>query len=94
MVFNERVREMGAQFNKDFLARQLPLDSDLRARFTLSYPFGCKRVPLSDDFYPVISKAHVSLETRLIECITKNGVQVGNTEMPFDMLIFATGFRA
>ena len=74
MVVNERVREMGAQFSKDFLARQLPLDSDLRARFTPSYPFGCKRVLLSDDFYPAISKAHVSLETRPIEWITKNGV--------------------
>ena len=94
MVVNERIREMGAQFSKDFLARQLPLDPNLRARFTPSYPFSCKRVHLSNNFYPAISNAHVSLETRLIECITKNGVQVGNTEMLFDMLIFATGFRA
>ena len=88
MVVNERVREMGTQFSKDFLAHQLPLDPDLRARLTPSYPFGCERVLLSDDFYPAIGKAHVSLETRPIEYITKNGVQVGNTEMPFDMLIF------
>ncbi|KAK0506884.1 hypothetical protein JMJ35_010584 [Cladonia borealis] len=94
MVVNERVREMGAQFSKDFLAHQLPLDPGLRARLTPSYPFGCKQVLLSDDFYLAIGKAHVSLETRPIECITKNGVQVGNTEMPFDMFIFTTGFRA
>lgn len=44
MVVNERVREMGAQFSEDFLTHQIPLDSDLRARLTPTYPFGCKRV--------------------------------------------------
>lgn len=55
MVVDERVHEMGAQFSKDSLTRQLPLHPELRAQLTLSYPFGCKRVLLSDDFYPVIS---------------------------------------
>ncbi len=94
MVVNERDREMGAQFSKDFLTHQLPLDPDLQARLTPSYPFGCKRVLLSDDFYPAISQAHVALETRPIERITKHGVQIENAELPFDLLIFATGFHA
>ena len=51
MVVNESVREMGAQFSKDFLAHQLPLDPDLRARLNPSYPFGYKRVLLSIDFW-------------------------------------------
>ena len=71
MVVDERVREMGAQFSKYFLGHKLHLDPDLRAQLTLSYPFGCKRVLLSDDFYPAISQTHVALETRPIEVYHK-----------------------
>ncbi|KAK3166905.1 hypothetical protein OEA41_010030 [Lepraria neglecta] len=94
MVVDQRARKMGAQFSKDFLTRQLPFDPDLRARLTPSYPFGCKRVLLSDDFYSAISLAHVALETRPIEYITKSGVQIKSEEVPFDTVIFATVFQA
>ena len=94
MVVNEQVREMGALFSEEFLIHQLPLDSDLRAQLTPTYPFCCKRVLLSDDFYPAISQAHVTLETRQIQRITEDGVKVENAEMAFDLLIFATGFYA
>lgn len=36
----------------------------------------------------------MALKTRPIECIIKNGVQIDNAELPFDLLIFATGIHA
>ena len=94
IVINEHVREIAARFSRGFLNSQIPLDHDLRTRLTPSYPFGCKRVLLSNDFYRTMQQAHVALETRPILSISKNGVQTENGELPFDLIILATGFHA
>lgn len=44
--------------------------------------------------FETIGQAHVALETGPIECITEKGVQLENAELPFDLIILATGFRA
>ena len=42
------------------LARAVP-DPDLRARLTPGYVLGCKRVLLSNDFYPALTQPNAEL---------------------------------
>ncbi|GAM26105.1 hypothetical protein SAMD00019534_092800 [Acytostelium subglobosum LB1] len=69
-------------------------DEALRATLTPSYSIGCKRIIVSDDFYPALGRSNVTLETDSIDriegttIITREG-----TRHTVDSLILATGFR-
>ncbi|HEY5946580.1 MAG TPA: NAD(P)/FAD-dependent oxidoreductase, partial [Kofleriaceae bacterium] len=68
-------------------------DPALRAQLTPDYPIGCKRIVISDDWYPALARDNVTLETSPIERITPEGVvTVDGTLHPADAIIFATGF--
>lgn len=82
--------------SKQHMLSQLPGDSNmvLRDRLTPDYPFSCKRIIVSDDYYPAMTRNGVILETRPISEITPSGVKMeGNEHHDLDILIFATGFR-
>ena len=69
-------------------------DPELRASLTPSYRLGCKRVLISDDFYPVIARETTTLETAGISKITSTGALLDDgREVPLDVLISATGFH-
>ncbi len=75
------------------LARQIA-DKALRNRVTPDYRLGCKRVLLSDDYYPALTRPNVELVTDPIRAITPTGVVIENgIERNVDVLIFATGFH-
>jgi len=64
-----------------------------RAKLMPQYPFGCKRVILSDDFYPTFNKPNVKLITDTISKITKNKIFTDKGEnIQVDAIIYATGF--
>jgi cation diffusion facilitator CzcD-associated flavoprotein CzcO len=72
-------------------------DPELRAALTPSYPLGCKRTVISDDFYPALQLPHVSLETGAIVRVERGAVVVaggGGREVrhALDVLVLATGF--
>ena len=77
------------------MEKQIPTNQRLRNQLTPSYPPGCKRVIVSDDYYPALNEAHVALETRPISQISSSGVRVGENGMQHDLdcLILATGFK-
>ncbi|HTR90675.1 MAG TPA: NAD(P)/FAD-dependent oxidoreductase [Trebonia sp.] len=69
-------------------------DPDLRARLTPSYRMGCKRILLSNDYYPAIARPNVSLVTEGIKEVSEAAVVTGDgREHPADTLIFGTGFH-
>ncbi|WP_431279290.1 flavin-containing monooxygenase [Leifsonia poae] len=76
------------------LAKQVS-DPALRARLHPEYRIGCKRVLVSDDFYPAIQRPNVELVTDAIErieadaIVTRDGVR-----RPVDVIVCATGFTA
>ncbi|RAH66736.1 flavin-containing monooxygenase [Aspergillus aculeatinus CBS 121060] len=77
-----------------WMKSQLPDKPDLWDTLTPRYPFGCNRILLSDDYYPVLNHKHVDLETRPIRRITATGIQVEKEEaQPFDLIVLATGFH-
>ena len=65
----------------------------LRAKLRPQYRLGCKRVLISDDYYPALRRGNVSVETSPIRAITPTGVVTEDgMEHTLDVLIFATGF--
>lgn len=69
-------------------------DETLRERVTPDYRLGCKRVLLSDDYYPALTRENVELVTDAIRTITPRGVMTEDgIEREVDVLIYATGFH-
>jgi cation diffusion facilitator CzcD-associated flavoprotein CzcO len=69
-------------------------DPDLRAKLTPSYRMGCKRILLSDDFYPAVSQPNVEVVTEGIREVREHTIVAGDgTEHPVDTVICATGFH-
>jgi cation diffusion facilitator CzcD-associated flavoprotein CzcO len=62
-----------------------------------NHGFGTRRVPLESGYYEVFNQPNVELvdlrETP-IERITAQGIRTSDTERPFDIIVFATGFDA
>jgi cation diffusion facilitator CzcD-associated flavoprotein CzcO len=76
------------------LARQVP-EPELRARLTPDYRMGCKRILLSNDFYPAMRRANVELVTDPIERVEPTGLRTRDGVLrDVDAIIFGTGFRA
>jgi hypothetical protein len=83
-------------FCTDALKAHIP-DGDqngLWEKLTPNYNPGCKRVIISDDYYPAIASPKTTLETNKIQRITETGIELENgTTYAHDVLVLATGFR-
>jgi cation diffusion facilitator CzcD-associated flavoprotein CzcO len=76
------------------LARQVR-DPDLRARLQPDYPMGCKRILLSNDYYPAVTRDNVQLVTEAITQVGERAIVTADgREHPCDVLIYSTGFTA
>jgi len=68
-------------------------DPDLRVKVTPGDEIGCKRVMLTDDWYPTLVQPNVELVVDRIERVLASGVRtVDGRERPADVLVLATGF--
>ena len=79
------------------LKRQVP-DPVLRARLTPHFRLGCKRVLLSNDYYPALSQPNADVITDRILEVTASAVVTeapdgSRVEHPVDTIIFGTGFQ-
>jgi cation diffusion facilitator CzcD-associated flavoprotein CzcO len=69
-------------------------DPVLRSKVTPRDEIGCKRIMLTDDWYPTLTKTNVELVNDAIAEVTPGGVRaVDGTERPADVLVLATGFE-
>jgi cation diffusion facilitator CzcD-associated flavoprotein CzcO len=69
-------------------------DPELRAKLTPNYTIGCKRITLSDSYYPAITSPNVELVTDRIEAVTATGIRtVDGAERELDTIILGTGFN-
>lgn len=81
-------------WSNDLRKAQLAGHPELWDKLTPNYAPGCKRVIISDDYYPALTRENVSLETRPITRITERGIEVeGDHEQEYDLIILATGFK-
>jgi cation diffusion facilitator CzcD-associated flavoprotein CzcO len=86
--------------SKEMMQTQLADRPDLWEKLTPKYNPGCKRVIISDDYYPTLALPNVALETRPIHRIGSNSVSVVGedgkpdvVEADYDLLVCATGFQ-
>jgi cation diffusion facilitator CzcD-associated flavoprotein CzcO len=87
--------KMTAAAEKLFLAHienQIP-DQDLRRRLTPQYRFGCKRVLMSNDWYPALQKPNVELVDKAVVEIMPDGFRTSDGAVrKVDAIILNTGF--
>ena len=70
-------------------------DAETRRKLTPQYNLGCKRVLVSDDYYPAFNRSNVNLITDNIEKITENSIITKDGQAhEVDIIVFATGFEA
>lgn len=70
-------------------------DPGLRAQLTPDYAFGCKRVLLSDDFYPALASGRVRLEPSALTAVEGSTlVSASGARHEVDALVLATGFAS
>lgn len=68
-------------------------DAATRRALTPNYRAGCKRMMVSDDFYPALNRSNVHLVTESIARIVPTGlVTTADTFHAADYIIYATGF--
>ncbi len=70
-------------------------DPELRRKVTPSHEFGCKRIMLTDDWYPTLTEPNVELIANGIERVTADGIRdAAGVERPADAIVLATGFAS
>jgi cation diffusion facilitator CzcD-associated flavoprotein CzcO len=91
---NEKIRRQAEAIALRHLAEAIK-DPKKRAALTPNYQLGCKRVLVSDDYYPALNRPNVELVTEEIAEVRENSILTQDgVERPIDVLIFGTGFRA
>ncbi|HYI44500.1 MAG TPA: NAD(P)/FAD-dependent oxidoreductase [Actinomycetota bacterium] len=80
-----------------FLHKQVP-DPVLRKKLRPHYRLGCKRVLMSNTYYPALTQPNVHVETDPIvevlpEAIVTADAEGNRVEHPVDTIIFGTGFH-
>ncbi len=69
-------------------------DPELREKLTPHFQIGCKRILISNDYYPALAQEHVELVTEPIARVTADAVvTAGGVEHPVDVIVVATGFH-
>jgi cation diffusion facilitator CzcD-associated flavoprotein CzcO len=69
-------------------------DPALRRAVTPTDEPGCKRIMLTDEWYPTLTKANVELVTDRIEAVTATGIRTADgRERPADAIVLGTGFK-
>ncbi len=87
------VNRFAQRYAERMLQRQVP-DEAVRAKLTPDYVMGCKRVLLSNDYWPSLAKENVEVVTEPIRELTQNGVMTADgREHEVDTIIFGTGFH-
>ncbi len=91
-----RKPKLVAKFQKlaeGYLASAVP-DPVLRKKLTPDFPIGCKRVLISDDFYPALQRPNVEVIADAVAEIRPDGVVTADGKLrEVDAIVYATGFR-
>ena len=88
-----RMSEFAHKGLTSFLTASVP-DPELRTKLTPDYAVGCKRVLVSDDYYPALVQPNVKVETEKIIEITADAVVTADgVRHEVDVIILGTGFH-
>ncbi len=91
---NQTMMRLGEAQATKYLHRKVQ-DPVLRKKLTPTFRLGCKRVLLTNDYFPALQRKNVELVTDPIERIEQGGVLTrGGVKHAVDTLVLATGFVA
>ncbi|MFE0509672.1 flavin-containing monooxygenase [Streptomyces sp. NPDC058964] len=94
-AFTKRPNELGfvEQLAKRNMAGAVK-DPALRAKLTPDYRIGCKRILLSSEYYPALTRSNVDVvASGLSEVRGSTVVAADGTEAEVDVIVFGTGFH-
>ncbi|MEH6474309.1 MAG: NAD(P)/FAD-dependent oxidoreductase [Sneathiella sp.] len=87
-----RIRNLVTGKIRAYIRRTIK-DPALQEKLIPDYELGCKRVLISDDFYPALNRENVIVNTDGIDCIEGDGIVDGTgVKIDADVIVFATGF--
>ncbi|HEX4016265.1 MAG TPA: NAD(P)/FAD-dependent oxidoreductase [Frankiaceae bacterium] len=94
---NDRLLSLGEKQGRKFLRKQVA-DPVLRENVTPHFRLGCKRVLLSNDYYPALSQPNAGVVTDTIAEVVPEGIVTLGPKgerltHPVDAIIFGTGFH-
>lgn len=70
-------------------------DPERQRQLQPDYPLGCKRILISNNYFPALAQGNVEIVNQAIQSITPQGVVTADgREHPVDALIYGTGFAA
>ena len=82
-------------FMEHYLRQQLGEDLPLIDKVTPDYPPYGKRILIDNNWFPMLQRDNVDLETQGVACIHPSGVELEDgTRIDADVIIYATGFQA
>lgn len=88
-----RLMEKAKKMALAHMARQIP-DPALRDKLTPRYTIGCKRILLSNDYFPALARPNVHVVTEGIAEVRERSILgKDGVEYPADAIIYGTGFR-
>jgi cation diffusion facilitator CzcD-associated flavoprotein CzcO len=92
MVVQPRLLKLPETVAKMHMRRQVK-DPGLREKLTPRYAIGCKRILLSEDWYPTITAPNAELVTDRIERVDGSAIVTADgARREFDTIVLATGF--
>ncbi|MEV7278053.1 NAD(P)/FAD-dependent oxidoreductase [Streptomyces sp. NPDC093111] len=94
-AFTKRPNELGLveRLAKANMAKSIK-DPALRAKLTPSYRIGCKRILLSNAYYPALARPNVDVVAAGLKEVRGNTlVAADGTETEVDVIVFGTGFH-
>ncbi|MEU6931149.1 NAD(P)/FAD-dependent oxidoreductase [Streptomyces sp. NPDC046374] len=94
-AFTKRPNELGLveRLAKANMAKAVK-DPALRAKLTPSYRIGCKRILLSNAYYPALAQPNVDVVAAGLKEVRGNTlVAADGTETEVDVIVFGTGFH-
>ena len=92
-IKDERFMAGAEKIARAHLRKQVK-DPELRRRLTPQYRLGCKRVLLSNDWYPALTRPNVELVTDAISHVEGNAIVLADgTRREVDTIILGTGFH-
>ncbi len=90
---NPTIMRLVEQVSKLHLRKAIQ-DPVLRKKLTPSFRLGCKRILISNDYYPSLTQPNVHVETHGIKEIRAHSiVTTDGVEHEVDALVFGTGFK-
>lgn len=93
-VINPRLMAIAKRQALQHIRKQIK-NPELRKKVTPDYTIGCKRILMSDEYYPALDSPNVDVITTGIREVRANAiVTVDGIERPVDAIIFGTGFKA